>query len=497
MKKFMMSLFLIFLLTTLSGYAIAAYVISDNATGGDCTLIGIWEGISKTCTLTTDLYIPDGIIINSDSIMFNGNGYTISGDYYYGSQCRSLGVSLVNRSDVTVENLNVVSFCTGIDLQSSSNNTIENNVVSNTSYGIILANDSHFNTIVNNSTNSNFILGIIVTVGSTDNVIQGNSALNNTYGIGLYGTSNNVLKHNTTSGNGSGFLVSDSSNNSFIGNTISNNGYGIYFVGSSGGSNNNLIYNNNFISNGEDAVVQQGNGNIFTLDTPIGGNYWGDYDSHEEGCYDSNSDGFCDSPYYGILACFDINNDGVCSNMRGDPFYYVPDTLPWTMQDGWIDSDEDGFNRIKDCDDNSPSVYPGAPEVPYNGIDENCNGMVDDDDIDRDGYLLATDCNDNDPTIHPNASEIKHDGIDQDCNGYDLTIDIISAIYKTQSDMLKVKATSTLLDTANLQLVGYGPMIWDVVNLKWVINVKYAGGNPGVVTVSGVEGSTSMTVTIE
>jgi len=42
-----------------------------------------------------------------------------------------------------------------------------------------------------------------------------------------------------------------------------------------------------------------------------------------------------------------------------------------------VDMDADGSNVADDCDDTDPTVYPSAPEVCDNGIDENCSGADD------------------------------------------------------------------------------------------------------------------------
>ena len=48
------------------------------------------------------------------------------------------------------------------------------------------------------------------------------------------------------------------------------------------------------------------------------------------------------------------------------------------------DSDGDGFDVPDDCDDNNAAVHPGADEVPYDGVDQDCDGH-DLTDIDGDG----------------------------------------------------------------------------------------------------------------
>jgi hypothetical protein len=169
------------------------------------------------------------------------------------------------------------------------------------------------------------------------------------------------------------------------------------------------------------------------------------------------------------------------------------DCNPGTKDD---DLDGDGYGMSSDCNDNDHSVNPGITETPYNGKDDDCNPATKDDDIDNDGYDIATDCEDNNSSIHPGAPEIKHDGIDQDCNGYDLTIDIIKAAYASKKHTLTVEAKSDLGKNANLVLVNYGPMKWNRKKLIWELSVLPDGGNPGTVTVSGLEGSESSQITI-
>lgn len=105
------------------------------------------------------------------------------------------------------------------------------------------------------------------------------------------------------------------------------------------------------------------------------------------------------------------------------------DDLPDPFECLWLkvqpdpdpDDDLDGYSEEQgDCDDDDASIHPGH-ESACDGLDENCDYLVDNDvDADGDGSLACgaaqLDCADHDPSIHPGASDICNN-IDDDCDG--------------------------------------------------------------------------------
>ena len=77
-----------------------------------------------------------------------------------------------------------------------------------------------------------------------------------------------------------------------------------------------------------------------------------------------------------------------------------------------LDIDEDGFDATVDCDDNDPTIYPGAPDLAYDGIDQNCDGSNLMGPEEPDGMVFVTI---NDPGVSD------HEGFDGEMSKYETT----------------------------------------------------------------------------
>ncbi|WP_243684928.1 NosD domain-containing protein [Methanosarcina barkeri] len=201
---------------------------SQSSLHGDTSGNTSEDTIIKSASSLNDVFyvIADGVTIRGlniiGSVDYPSSGIHLNGVKYCNIEGNQLSNNYIDpTSDIFSGNSSSIlsnsgaATGSGIRLDSSSNNLLDNNIVSGNEISIFLHNSSE-NTLLNNSVSgSNY--GIWVD-SSSNNTLEGNILSNNKIGAYLKVSSGNVLNNSKVSGStNSGINLWDS-----VGNTLSN-----------------------------------------------------------------------------------------------------------------------------------------------------------------------------------------------------------------------------------------------------------------------------------
>jgi len=265
------SLALVFVLLGVFGLAIEVHIVEAQSTiriKADGSIDPPTAPIESTDNITytfTDNIYDSVVVVERNNIVIDGAGYALHGN---GS---GTGISLSGRNHVTIKNVDISMFVTGIYLSESSSNTIANNTMSNFgSYAIRLhsiGSSSNLNAIWNNTlSGGSSSSGVYF---SCDAIYMGDLSYNNisyntirNFGNGLFLNPNyqvqsqmeyNVFANNDISNCTTAIRLAPSGGfctvryNVFHGNNLLDGQYGFYLDEWYG--RNIEVYRNNFTDN--------------------------------------------------------------------------------------------------------------------------------------------------------------------------------------------------------------------------------------------------------
>ena len=305
--------------------------------------------------------VSGSIVVEKDGVVIDGNGFWLEGSgsisttalYEYQGDKSEVGITLNDRTDVTIQNLQIINYGIGIAFDGSSNNTIFGNQLSyiygypgsiflnNSNNNMIAQNsvevtlqlaialwNSNSNQITENKISSNLGTGIII-LGS-NNTISGNVLENNgdhvltnlgsenmitgnnmtgTGGMGiglLHGTDGNKISRNNIYQCNLAIACYDEHNNTFFENNIVDNDVAVEYSTGISNNYNNTFYCNNFINNtklvyinyGRDTYSEPANSQLNDhWDNGTQGNYWSDYANKYPDAKEMDDTGIWDTPY--------------------------------------------------------------------------------------------------------------------------------------------------------------------------------------------------------
>lgn len=217
-------------------------------------------------------------------------------------------LGIVNSTNIAVEGVKLKRNFQGALFAYTTNSSIRSSDVSGNSFGINLFSSSN------------------ITV--EDNVIEG------THGIQIHSSSHSTISYNDISAISGINLEAGSTANTIVGNTLTSEMFGMYV----GEANGNTLYHNNFINNPWQ-VYSYMSMNTWDEGYPYGGNYWSDYTDVDLYCGPNQdiagSDGIWDHPYvinannmdrYPLVKPF-VPGNLTISIYTGKYTYHVGDTM--------------------------------------------------------------------------------------------------------------------------------------------------------------------------
>ncbi|MBS7632918.1 right-handed parallel beta-helix repeat-containing protein [Candidatus Bathyarchaeota archaeon] len=305
----------------------AIYIRSDGSVEGTAY---IESGDNITYVFTADIDEP--IIVQRSNIIVDGNCHVLNGSGLVGVT----GLHVDNAFNVTIRNVDIVGFGSGVVLSQSRKITVTENTIRNCSLGVVVHSTSQENVIVGNRI-TDTQAGVTLGMGASNNTISRNIIENEgTYGLRLSGFTNTVVGNNISSrskhGDYAGLFLEDfiggkvvgnrvedsrvgiwvgdwAESNDVAGNTVLSNFYGVYLTNRSiynvvrgnyvvqaeeyalvSHASYNFVYHNNIIAGANRSVLVVEGVNFW--DNGFEGNYWSDLASA-----DLDRDGILDDAY--------------------------------------------------------------------------------------------------------------------------------------------------------------------------------------------------------
>ena len=207
---------------------------------------------SGAMTIDTDMTLLANhngrIIIAANNVSLDCAGYTIFGE---GEQTSPPGISISDRSGVTVKNCNLANFNDGFRVTNSQNNTFIDNTVSQVRQGFT------FHNADGNILSGNMVIdasdwfGYGLFDGSDRNQISGNTATGVT-GVGFMiggGTGNTFDRNNSSDNSGNGFGANPPATGNIYTANIANNNTQNGFEDQTTGGRGDFGTDNTYVDN--------------------------------------------------------------------------------------------------------------------------------------------------------------------------------------------------------------------------------------------------------